>query len=94
MVNLLDQLPQGTLEQIDSLEPEEVKETEGGDKYCLVNYAQEVLAKVDTIVNSLEIAHQASRALGQSVLVYRLPFRWPYAIYDRFGVLIREESLC
>ena len=92
MVNLLDQLPRGTLEQIDSLEPEEVKkETEGGGKYCLVNYAQEVLAKVDTIVNSLEIAYQASRALRQRVLVYRSPFKWPYAIYDKFGNISEEE---
>ena len=88
MVNLLDQLPQGALEKIDALESEEHEATSDGGKYCLVSYSQEVLAKVDTIVNSLEIAHQASRALGQSVLVYRKPFKWPYAAYSPEGTLL------
>ena len=88
MVNLLDQLPQGALEKIDALVPEEHEVISDGGKYCLVNYAQEVLAKVDTIVNSLEIAYQASRALGQSVLIYRAPFKWPYAVYSPEGTLL------
>jgi len=91
MVNLLDSLPTEVLEQIDAIVVDK-EECHNRGRYCIVSASQEVLAEVDTIVHSLEIAHHVAGALKQSVMIYRLPTKFVYAAYDKFGRLVETEE--